>query len=107
MLLARSDRARCLVAAGMVSFHLATFAGTTIIFLPHLVAIAAFLPLERGWAYVVSRRRWPESAVGSFLGRQRAGRSATGQPPPIVRNQPVDQGGGQGDRRREHQPTDQ
>ena len=47
VLLARSDRARTLVAQGMWAFHLAVFAGVTIIFLPHCVAVAAFVPLER------------------------------------------------------------
>ncbi|MCU1689458.1 MAG: conserved rane protein of unknown function [Jatrophihabitantaceae bacterium] len=47
VLLARSDRARTLVAFGMWAFHLSVFAGVTIIFLPHCVAIAAFVPLER------------------------------------------------------------
>jgi hypothetical protein len=47
VLVARSDRARALVALGMWVFHLSVFAGVTIIFLPHCVAIAAFVPLER------------------------------------------------------------
>lgn len=47
ILLARSDRARTFVVAGLLSFHLMVFAGVTIIFLPHCVALCAFLPLER------------------------------------------------------------
>lgn len=47
LLLARSDRARTLVAIGLIGFHLSVFAGVTIIFLPHCIAIGAFLPLER------------------------------------------------------------
>jgi hypothetical protein len=47
VLLARSDRARTLVALGMWCFHLCVFAGVTIIFLPHCVAVLAFVPLER------------------------------------------------------------
>jgi hypothetical protein len=47
ILFARSDRARTLVVAGLVSFHLTVFVGVTIIFLPHCVALCAFLPLER------------------------------------------------------------
>jgi hypothetical protein len=31
----------------VVAFHLVTFATVTIIFLPHVVCLAAFLPLER------------------------------------------------------------
>lgn len=47
VLLARSDRARSMVAGSMYLFHLSVFLGVTISFLPHCVAIAAFLPLER------------------------------------------------------------
>jgi len=47
ILLARTDRSRTAVAAGLWSFHLSVFAGVTIIFLPHCVAVCAFLPLER------------------------------------------------------------
>ena len=47
ILLARTDRARIVVAVALWSFHLAVFAGVTIIFLPHCIAICAFLPLER------------------------------------------------------------
>ena len=50
VLLARSDRARTVVAIGMWSFHLAVFAGVTIIFFPHCVAVASFVPLERAWS---------------------------------------------------------
>jgi hypothetical protein len=47
VLLARSERARAAVAGFMIAFHVAVFAGITIIFLPHVVAIGSFLPLER------------------------------------------------------------
>lgn len=47
ILLARTDRARYIAVALMAAFHLMTFAALTIIFLPHLVAITTFLPLER------------------------------------------------------------
>ena len=47
VLLARSERARTLVAAGMYLFHLSIFLGVTISFLPHCVAVTAFLPLEK------------------------------------------------------------
>lgn len=47
ILLARTDRARYVVVAIMAAFHLMTFGALTIIFLPHLVAITTFLPLER------------------------------------------------------------
>jgi hypothetical protein len=35
------------IVAGLFGFHVATFMGITIIFFPHLVALLAFLPLER------------------------------------------------------------
>lgn len=47
ILLARTDRARYVAVAIMAAFHLMTFGALTIIFLPHLVAIMTFLPLER------------------------------------------------------------
>lgn len=50
VLFARTDRARTLVALGMWIFHVMVFVGVSIIFLPHCVAIAAFVPLERWWA---------------------------------------------------------
>ena len=55
VLLARTDRSKTAVALGMWSFHLAVFAGVSIIFLPHCVAIASFVPLEIWWA-ATSRR---------------------------------------------------
>lgn len=60
VLLARSDRARTLVALGMWSFHLAVFAGVSIIFLPHCIAIASFVPLESWWTAVVAAVRSPQ-----------------------------------------------
>ena len=47
VLFVRSDRVRYLIVAGFYLFHLMTFAAITIVFLPHLVAMLAFLPLER------------------------------------------------------------
>jgi hypothetical protein len=55
VLLARSARSRTVAALGMWSFHLAVFAGVTIIFLPHCVAILAFVPLESAWAWISTR----------------------------------------------------
>jgi hypothetical protein len=55
VLLARSDRGKTVVALGMWAFHLVVFSGVTIIFLPHCVAIASFVPLERWWMYVVGQ----------------------------------------------------
>ncbi|WP_345771883.1 MFS transporter permease [Geodermatophilus sabuli] len=47
MLLVRSDRARVALAAFLLGFHLMTFAGVMIIFLPHCVAILSLVPWER------------------------------------------------------------
>lgn len=47
MLLVRSDRARVGLVVFLLGFHLMTFAGLTIIFLPHCVAILSILPWER------------------------------------------------------------
>jgi hypothetical protein len=47
MLLARSDRARVALAVFLLGFHLMTFAGVMIIFLPHCVAILSLVPWER------------------------------------------------------------
>lgn len=47
MLLARSDRARVALVVFLLGFHLMTFAGVSIIFLPHCVAILSLLPWER------------------------------------------------------------
>ena len=47
MLLARSDRARVALVVFLLGFHLMTFAGVRIVFLPHCVAILSLLPWER------------------------------------------------------------
>lgn len=75
VLLARSDRARTLVALGMWAFHLAVFAGVTIIFLPHCVAILAFVPLERldSASRRLRARRRSQDAHGARGQREPAG----------------------------------
>jgi hypothetical protein len=47
LLLVRRERTRYVLVAGVLGFHLMTFLMIRIIFLPHLVALLAFLPLER------------------------------------------------------------
>jgi hypothetical protein len=47
MLLVRSDRARVGLVLFLIGFHLMVFAGVTIIFLPHCIAILSILPWER------------------------------------------------------------
>jgi hypothetical protein len=83
ILLARTDRARTMVFAGLISFHLAVFAGVTIIFLPHCVALCAFLPLERVPAfYRALRTRWrlPASRVTRGRGREPTPAAVTNRP---------------------------
>ncbi len=90
VLLARTDRSRTLVACGMWSFHVMVYAGVTILFLPHCVAVASYVPLERWWArvgaHITRRGRSAGPPAGPLLRRQRAGRGATGQTVPVVRN---------------------
>ena len=47
MLLVRSDRARIGLVLLLLGFHVMVYAGVTIIFLPHCVAILSILPWER------------------------------------------------------------
>ena len=47
LLLVKRERTVWLVIGALYAFHLMTYAALGIIFLPHLVALAAFLPLER------------------------------------------------------------
>jgi hypothetical protein len=54
MLLVRTDRARIALVVLLLGFHLMVYAGVTIIFLPHCIAILSILPWER---LVAARRR--------------------------------------------------
>jgi hypothetical protein len=47
LLLVRSQRLTNRIVLALYAFHLMTFLALGIVFLPHLVALAAFLPLER------------------------------------------------------------
>lgn len=47
LLVIRRERTLWIVIGCLYAFHLMTYAALGIIFLPHLVALAAFLPLER------------------------------------------------------------
>jgi hypothetical protein len=62
MLLVRSDRARVALVAFLLGFHLMVFAGVTIIFLPHCVAILSILPWERAPELRGRLRRSPAPA---------------------------------------------
>jgi hypothetical protein len=59
MLLVRRDRARVALVVFLLGFHVMVFAGVTIIFLPHCVAILSLLPWERlpGLRARLQRRR--------------------------------------------------
>jgi hypothetical protein len=61
LLVVRSERTRTWLVAMVYGFHLATFALLGIIFLPHLVALAAFLPLER-----IGRLAYVDGSAGTF-----------------------------------------
>lgn len=63
MLLVRSDRARIGLVLLLLGFHLMVYAGVTIIFLPHCVAILSILPWERLAA------RFPRAATPAELVR--------------------------------------
>ena len=58
MLLVRRDRARIALVVFLLGFHVMVFAGVTIIFLPHCIAIASILPWER----LVGARRGADAA---------------------------------------------
>ncbi|MDT0277755.1 MFS transporter permease [Blastococcus goldschmidtiae] len=63
MLLVRSDRARIGLVLFLIGFHLVVFAGVTIIFLPHCIAILSILPWERLTARFADRS--PQSLATS------------------------------------------
>ncbi len=46
----RRERVLYALVACLYAFHIVSFAGIGIIFLPHLIALTVFLPLERVWA---------------------------------------------------------
>jgi hypothetical protein len=71
MLLARSDRARVALVVFLLGFHLMTFAGVRIVFLPHCVAILSLLPWER--LPEVGRRLRSHIGPGRPAGVQPAG----------------------------------
>lgn len=67
VLFVRSDRVRYVIVAGFYLFHLMTFVAITIVFLPHIVAMLAFLPLERLRPLQFLRGRWPGVARAPAL----------------------------------------
>ncbi len=68
-------RARYLMIAGWYAFHLIVFATITIAFLPHQVAMASFLPLER--VRLIRGRR------GQGRGQGRGEAAHSGNPHPV------------------------
>jgi hypothetical protein len=66
--LVRRERVRVAIVGAMVVFHLVTFAAVGIIFLPHLVALTAFLPLERLGSRTGERARAGRAEAPQFGG---------------------------------------
>jgi hypothetical protein len=54
LLVVRRERTRAVIVGALIAFHVLTYLAISIIFLPHVVALTAFLPLER-----VGRREAP------------------------------------------------
>jgi hypothetical protein len=72
MLLVRSDRARVALVVFLIGFHVMTYVGVQIIFLPHCVAILSILPWERLTARLPGLRPAPagqSSATSSSAAR--------------------------------------
>lgn len=68
MLLARSPRARIILVAILLGFHVSVYASVTIIFLPHCIAILAILP----WEKFLRRPRTTETTQQPRRGRRGA-----------------------------------
>ena len=47
LLVVRRERTRYVIVGALIAFHVITYLAISIIFLPHVVALTAFLPLER------------------------------------------------------------
>jgi hypothetical protein len=60
LLFVRRDRIRYTIVAALIAFHVITYLAISIIFLPHVVALMAFLPLER-----LGRRHAPSTATAA------------------------------------------
>jgi hypothetical protein len=63
VLVVRSQRLRTAWVVGCYAFHVMTFATISIVFLPHCVALLAFLPIERLVAALRPRRRRASGAT--------------------------------------------
>lgn len=59
MLIARSPKARVIVVAILLGFHVSVYASVTIIFLPHCIAILSILP----WEKLLRRKADPRAGV--------------------------------------------
>lgn len=94
-----SERTRRRLVVGLYGFHAVTALALTITFAPHLVAMAAFLPVEAltpvRWARGLGQR--PDSRLGRALGLGKgAGGGAAGHAVAVAGHPPVD-GPGQGE----------
>jgi hypothetical protein len=67
-----------------LSFHLVTYAAVGISFAPHLIALTAFLPLER-----IRPVRWLADRVGRARGRPPSPSAGDGSPDALVGNRPA------------------
>jgi hypothetical protein len=90
------ERWRYAVVGGFYSFHLVSFAIITISFLPHMVAMTSFLPLERVRPVVWASSRLRHLPLGV---RQSAGGGAAGHAVPVAGDPSVDGPGQRPDRR--------
>src|SRR4029453_8026286 len=87
MLLVRSDRARVALVLFLIGFHVMVYAGVTIIFLPHCIAILSILPWGRlttsGQPPALPRAAPPSRKAGRGVGGSlRAGGVGRVPPPP-------------------------
>lgn len=95
------ERWRYAAVGGFYAFHLVTFLTITISFMPHLVAMTSFLPLERvrPLARLRATRRPAAGSAAPALGTgQHAGGGAAGHPVPVAGDPPVDGPGQRGHR---------
>lgn len=103
------ERWRYATVGFFYSFHLISFAAITISFLPHLVAMASFLPLERVRPVMWARSQLPAlarrlgarrdpSSRGSGRLRESACGGATRHPMPVTGDPPIDRPGQRPDR---------
>jgi hypothetical protein len=91
------------VVVGWLAFHAVTYAMITIIFLPHILCLTAFLPLER--LLPTRRGGWSGSGAGALRGGQLASGGAAGEPAAVGGHRAInDPGKGVDAGREQHGP---